>query len=132
MNIFPQSNNNASFLTSEEKFKFIDDLSVLEMVNLVISGLSSYNFKQHMASDFGVNGQYLPSDNVQSQTYLDKISQWTDDNQMALNTDKTKLMIFNFTKKFQFNTRISIENTLLEEVQECRLLGQSVILSKEY
>ena len=118
-----QSNNNANFLTTEEKFKFIDDLSVLELVNLVISGLSSYNFKQHVASDIGVHGQYLPSNNIQSQTYLDKISQWTDKNRMALNTDKTKFMIFNFTKKFQFNTRIILGNTLLEEVQECKLLG---------
>jgi hypothetical protein len=32
-------------------------------------------------------------------------------------------MVINFTKKFQFNTRIALQNTLLEEVEDCRLLG---------
>ena len=54
---------------------------------------------------------------------MDKINEWTRDKQMALNTSKTKYMVINFTKKFQFNTRISLENTLLEEVEECKLLG---------
>ena len=42
---------------------------------------------------------------------------------MALNKDKTKYMVINFTKKFQFSTRIALEDKLLEEVQECKLLG---------
>ena len=42
---------------------------------------------------------------------------------MVLNKDKTKYMVINFTKKFQFSTRISLEGKLLEEVQECKLLG---------
>ena len=118
-----QSNENVSFLTIEEKFKFIDDLSTLEMINLVFSGISSYNFKEHVASDIGVHGKYLPNQNFQSQKYLEKISSWTNQNQMALNKAKTKYMVINYTKNFQFNTRIYLENTLLEEVQECQLLG---------
>ena len=42
---------------------------------------------------------------------------------MALNISKTKYMVVNFTNKFQFNTRLELENSLLEEVSECRLLG---------
>jgi hypothetical protein len=82
--------------------------------------------KQHVASDIGVHGQYVATENIQSQCYLDKIAQWTEDRQMALNSSKTKYMVINFTKKFQFNTRIKLENTLLEEVQECRLLGLTI------
>ena len=117
-----QSNDNVTFLTKEEKFKFIDDLSVLEMLNLVMSGISTYNFKHHVASDIGVHGQYLPTENIQSQSHLDKISQWTEERQMALNTSKTKYMVINF----QFNTRIKLDNTLLQEVEECRLLGLTI------
>ena len=40
-----QSNNNADFADLEEQFKYIDDCSILEIINLIISGLSSYNFK---------------------------------------------------------------------------------------
>ena len=121
-----QSNDNVTFLSKEEKFKFIDDLSVLEMLNLVMSGISTYNFKHHVASDIGVHGQYLPTENIQSQLYLDKICQWTEDRQMALNASKTKYMVINFTKNFQFNTRIKLDNTLLQEVEECRLLGLTI------
>jgi hypothetical protein len=118
-----QSNDNVDFLSIEEKYKFIDDLSILEMINLAMCGISTYNFRNHVASDIGVHGQYLPVDNIMSQIYLDKINKWTDDKQMRLNRSKTKYMVINFTKKFQFNTRIALQNTLLEEVEECRLLG---------
>ena len=39
------SNNNTDFINSSEKFKFIDDLSILEKINLLYIGLSSCNFK---------------------------------------------------------------------------------------
>ena len=32
-------------------------------------------------------------------------------------------MVINFTENYQFNTRLSLENTLLEQVKETRLLG---------
>ena len=83
-----QSNKNTDFLTHEEKFKFIDDLSILEVLYLVMSEISTYNFRQHVASDIGTHGQYLPIENVKSQTYLDKIREWTEEKQMALNKSK--------------------------------------------
>ena len=83
-----QSNKNVKFLSDEEKYKFIDDLSVLEMINLVLSGVSSYNFKHHVASNIGIHGQYLPTSNIHSQTYLDKINQWTEDNQIGTKCSK--------------------------------------------
>ena len=42
---------------------------------------------------------------------------------MKLNKEKTKLMIFNQTVKYQFSTRIFIEDTLLEIIEETKLLG---------
>ena len=42
---------------------------------------------------------------------------------MKLNTDKSKYMIFNFTDNHQFNTRLSLENNVLEQVSEKSLLG---------
>ena len=88
-----------------------------------MSGISSYNFKNHIASDIGTHGQYLSPENIQSQSYLNKIQQWTEEMKMALNKSKTKYMVINFTKKFQFSTRIQLEGRLIEEVQECQLLG---------
>ena len=119
-----QTNANTDFLSDNDKFKFIDDLSVLEMINLVSQGLSSYNFKSHVASDINVeHNQFLPHSNFKSQVYLKKISDWTDSHLMKLNTDKSKYMVVNFTENFQFNTRLCLNDKLLNQVKETRLLG---------
>ena len=118
-----QSNDNAEFLSEDDKFKFVDDLSVLEIINLILIGLSSYNFKQHVASDIGIGQLYLPTENIKSQGYMNNISQWTQDNKMKLNERKTKVMIFNYSRNYQFATRIHLNNTLLDTIRETRLLG---------
>ena len=48
---------------------------------------------------------------------------------MLLNEEKSKVMILNFTKKYKFSTRIYMNNTLLEIVNETRILG--LILSDD-
>ena len=57
------------------------------------------------------------------QNHLDNICEWTLTNKMMLNKDKCKYMIINFTKKYQYSTRLKIENTHLEQVNEVKLLG---------
>ena len=42
---------------------------------------------------------------------------------MKLNSDKTKYMIFNFSKKYQFNTRLDLDGQFLKQVHETILLG---------
>ena len=86
-------------------------------------GLASYNFKQHLASDIGIEQKYLPSVNVISQNYTTEIEQWTEQNQMLLNGDKTKVMIFNQTRNYHFSTRIHINEKLLEILNQTKLLG---------
>ena len=118
-----QSNGNTDFLTDEEKFKFIDDLSFLEIVNLVNIGISNYNFKAHVAADIGVENKYLPPENILSQKYLNNIEKWTEEMEMKLNVEKSKYMIINFTDNYQINTRLRLEEKLLKQVNETRLLG---------
>ena len=121
-----QSNENTNFLSEDDKYKFVDDLSVLEIINLITVGLSSYNFKQHVASDVGIGQLYLPPENIASQTYMKKNSEWTVNNKMKLNEQKTKVMVFNFTCSKQFATRIMLNNNLLQTITETRLLGTIV------
>ena len=118
-----QTNNNCDFVPPSKRYKWVDDLSILEMVNLISAGISSYNFNQHVASDVGVDQVYLPSQNICTQNYMDRIQQWTNDNQMKVNGKKTKLMIVNFTRNYQLSTRIYLEGELLEIVSETMLLG---------
>lgn len=42
---------------------------------------------------------------------------------MKLNTDKTKCMVFNFTRNKQFSTRLRMQDSQLETVVEMKLLG---------
>ena len=49
-----QSNDNADIVAAEDRFKYIDDLSVLQLV--LLSGLlTDYNFHQHVALDIGID-----------------------------------------------------------------------------
>ena len=119
-----QTNDNTNFIDEKDRFKFIDDLSILEKVNLISHGLSSYRLKSHVASDVNSDhNQFLPPENFQSQQYLKNISNWTDNNLMKLNTDKSKYMIVNYTDNFQFSTRLTLNSNVLEQVKETRLLG---------
>ena len=105
------------------RFKFVDDLSALEKLNLILLGLSSYNFRKHVASDIGIDQKCLPPENFKSQETLNKIVDWTSDNKMKLNKKKTEVMIFNFTHDHQFSTRLYLEDSLLEIVTQTKLLG---------
>ena len=89
--------------------------------SMITAGLSSYNFKQHVASDIGVDQYYLQSANIQTHSYMDNIVHWTEENKMRLNGKKTKVMILNFT------TRIYGQNELLEIIGETKLLGCVII-----
>ena len=120
------SNDNVDHVPPQMRFKFVDDLSILEKLNLILIGLSSYNFRNHVASDIGINQKYLPNEHPQSQSYLNKIEQWTHANKMKLNVDKSKVMIFNFTDNHQFATRLYMEGVLLDTITHTKLLGTIV------
>ena len=74
-------------------------LSLLDVINVVMRGISAYNFRQHVASDIGSHGNYLPSENIESQKYLKQITDWTINQKMKLFKEKCKYRVFNFTKK---------------------------------
>ena len=60
-----QTNDNVNFIPEEDRFKLIDDLSLLEIINLISLGLSSYNCRLHVSSDFNIeHNQYLPPQNI--------------------------------------------------------------------
>ena len=71
-----QSNDNVDFLFPKEKYKFKDDLSVLELINMISIGLASYNCHNHVPSDIATDNSYLDLENIRSQGYLNKIVKW--------------------------------------------------------
>ena len=109
-----QSNSNSDCVPVDDRFKFIDDLTILEIVNLLQIGLSSYNFKAHIPSHIGTDQYYISEKNLQTRYYLNTIDQWTKNQQMQINEKKTKSMIFNFTKKLQFTTDLELNANKIE------------------
>ena len=118
-----QSNDNADCVDEKNRFKFVDDLSFLEIIFLLNIGLETYNVRNHVPSDVPTHNQVIPSIKLQSQYQLEQINQWTKERKMKLNIKKTKTMLFNFSKKYQFTTELNLKNENIEMVRETKLLG---------
>ena len=118
-----QSNDNADCISESDCLKFVDDLTFIEIIYLINVGLATYNVKQHVPSDLPDHNQIIPAQHLKSQQHLDVINGWTKKQKMKLNIKKTKNMIFNFSNKFQFTTKLSVENENIEIVKEVKLLG---------
>ena len=101
----------------------MDDLSILELINLLTIGLTSFNIKQQIPNDINTHNQYIPAKNLKSQEWLDWISDWTEKQKMLINTKKTKTMVFNFTKNYQFTPRLYVQGDPIEVIEKTRLLG---------
>ena len=118
-----QSNDNADFVDIEDRFKFVDDLSFLEVVSLLKVGLASHNSRINVPSNVAEHNQIVPSAHLKTMEHLENISSWTQSKKMKLNEKKTKSLIFNFTKKYQFTTRLSVNDVELDVPKEAKLLG---------
>ena len=73
-----QSNHSADCVPVKDRLKFVDDLTILEVVNLLTIGLSSFNLKQQVPTDVPTHNQIIPAENLKSQEWLDTIDDWTD------------------------------------------------------
>ena len=120
-----KTNNNTNHIPVEDWWKWVDDLTTLEGVNLITVGLSSYNFHHHVASDTPVHGQFVSPDNLLTQKYITTLDTWSELHKMKLN-EKTKILLFNFTKKHQFATCLKLRATDIEQVREASILGTIV------
>ena len=118
-----QTNDNVESIPLEDRFKFIDDLSILDIINLTTPGLTSYNSKFQVPSDVAIDNEFLPMENTKSNDYLKEINSWTHENQMKINAEKSKFMVINFTDDYQFSTRLTIQDKPLTQVSEAKLLG---------
>ena len=107
-----QSNNNADHVEEEDRYKFVDDLTLVTLVNLVTTKLETYNVKEHVPSHIPTHNTIIRCENLRTQKDLERINKWTNENKMLLNVKKTDYMIINFTQK-QFVTDIIIDGHYL-------------------
>ena len=121
-----QTNDNADCVPVEDRFKFVDDLSTIEVINLLTIGLSSLYMRNQIPSDVPTHGQFVNSDNLKSQQYLNQINEWTENHKMIISQKKTKAMIINFTDNYQFTTRLQLKGENIEIVDKMKILGTIV------
>ena len=101
----------------------MDDLTILEIIHLANVGMASHNFRSNIPTNIAAHNQFIPSEHLKTQNYLEDIDKWTEENKMKLNERKTTNMLFNFTKDFQFTTDIKLKNVNLETNSQTKLLG---------
>ena len=103
------------------RFKYVDDLTILEL--LLFGGLlTEYNFRQHVASDVGIDELFVPANSFKTQRNLQTIVEWTSNNLMKLNESKSNYMIFSRSNT-EFATRLSLNQQTLERVEAVKLVG---------
>ena len=117
------TNDNLEFVNGDSKFKFVDDAFVLEIINILSAGLATYNIRNQIPSNIPSHNQIIPREHLQSQIYLETLKKWSDEKKMILNLDKTKVIIFNFSKEKQFTVSLQINEKTIEVVNEVKLLG---------
>jgi hypothetical protein len=115
-----QSNDSADCVDKDERFKYIDDLTILDF--LLLTGLlTEFDCFNTVPSDIGIDQMYLPHQNYSTQQYLNEISAWTTNNLMQINVEKTSYMIFTGSKA-DFGTRLSLDNAKLDWVEEAKVV----------
>ena len=74
-----------------------------------------------MPSDIPVHGQFIDPKNVKTQDWINQIRDWTTNQKMIINENKTKTMIFNYTRNYQFTTRLSLNEQNVEVIDSTKL-----------
>ena len=118
-----QTNHNSDCVLENNRFKFVNDLSILEIINLLNIEIASHNMKHQIPSDIPEHVQVIPASHLKSQTYIEEINTRTKKQEMIISESKTKSMIINFTHKYQFQTRLQLNNKNIKIVDQIKILG---------
>ena len=86
-------------------------------------GLATFNVKTSVPSNIPAHNQFIPTEHLKTQKYLEDINSWADEHKMKLNSKKTKTMIFNFSTNKQFVTNITLNGEPLKTVDDQKILG---------
>ena len=107
--------------------KYVDDMTIAQSINLkndLKPDLDKSWIKPPMKRDR--HELTLPKDSNQIQAQLDRLCNYADENQMRLNNDKTKVMLFNPAKQWDFMPEIVVGGRNLEVVEVYKLVGVQI------
>ena len=108
--------------TKTARFKYVDDLTLLEEVSLgsleiIPKFIGPFNYHER-------HGLYLPKEASVLQHSLSDLSSFTAKNLMKINLKKTQVMPFNFSKTKDFIPQLSIKDDYqLDVIYKTKLLG---------
>ena len=108
------------------KKEWVDDFSLLASIDLK-KNLVSDPAPIHPVPWRGRHHQILPLQDNSLQYEVDLVKKYSDDRKMLLNPKKTKTMLFNTLRNYDFSPEISIthgEN--IEVVEQHKILGQII------
>jgi len=108
-------------------WKYVDDLTVAEAIDL----------KEKLKEDkekvwtepvnfHSRTKQVLPPEDSKVQEQINKLHEYAIENEMKINKQKSKVMLFNTAITRDFSPEIHIQNETLEVVEEMKLLGVKV------
>ena len=62
-----QSNDSADMVKTNDRFKFVDELTVFQIINLLMIQITSYDIVKHVPSDIPTHNGYIDKEMLQSQ-----------------------------------------------------------------
>ena len=103
--------------------KYIEYLSFASALNLKDNLVVDHDLPMPLSYHERTN-HTLPREKNQIQHQFDDLKSFANDHQMVINEEKTKVMLFNQGRKYDFLPHIETESwDMLEVVEEVKLLG---------
>ena len=127
-----QTNNTGEVITTKKNLKaanvihlkYVDDLTLAESINLKDKLVYVPESERPLPDNFHAKtGHVLPIQDSQVLRQLQKTKEYSDKNEMMINKKKTKMMLFNPCRKWDFMPDFTLEDQEINLVEEMKLLG---------
>ena len=108
--------------------KYVDDMTAAEAINLKKQLVKNPNSNPARPLQYHERTEHiLPEGQSQVQDLLDQLVSYSADHQMKINSEKTKVILFNNARNYDFLPKCTIgDDNELEVVEEIKLLGVMV------
>ena len=104
--------------------KYVDDLTIAEAMKLKnVLTVDSTEVWERPVNYHNRTEQKLNPENSQVQAQLSELAVYANTNEMKINQNKSKVMLFNTSYKNDFTPEIEINGVVLEVVEQMKLLG---------
>ena len=108
-------------------WKYVDDLTVAEALDLkTVFVEDEENILEKTLTYHNRTNKVLPIESSKVQQQLNDLNEYAQRNEIKINKEKTKVMLFNTAKTKDFTSNLKIGNTQIEVVEDLKLLGVKI------